>query len=184
MSGKPRHKHPTHAVLSVNSFHSRVCFNMHAGLLPFSNHPCSFCLSLSVTFSCSVSLHLVLMLMLCLFCVLNQLGCLYQGGPMTLSTADPASKACWESSGCKGGIGARYDWLLEFVSVSVCLSFCVYSVLMCTLVFLRLQTDRQPVLANGIYGKTFKWYNQLIKNYTMTQGQRGYAFLLPFNIKK
>lgn len=39
---------------------------------------------------------------------------------MTLSTVDPASKACWESSSCKGGIGARCDWLLEFVFLCVC----------------------------------------------------------------
>lgn len=121
---------------------------------------------LSISFSPSVSLHLSLMSVLCL-CVLNQPGCLYQGGPMTLSTADSGSKACWESSGCKGGIGARCDRLLEFVSVYVS----VYRVLMCTLVFLGLQTLKQPVLANGIYGKTFKWYQQLIKNTSWHSGK-------------
>lgn len=50
VSGKPRHKQPTHAVLlsPFRSFH-RVCFNMHAGLLPFSFHCFSFCLSLSLS---------------------------------------------------------------------------------------------------------------------------------------
>lgn len=67
---------------------------------------------------------------------------------MTLSTADAGSKACWDSSSCEGGIGAAYD----------CFSarMCVHRVLMCTLVFLGLQTQRQPLLANGIYGKPFK----------------------------
>lgn len=71
---------------------------------------------------------------------------------MTLYTADPGSKACWESSSCKKSIGAHRDCLLARLYVCVC----VYSVLMCTLVFLGLQTHRQPVLANGLYGKTFK----------------------------
>lgn len=66
---------------------------------------------------------------------------------MTLSTAVPGSKACWEAHGCEGGIVVRCYWLLEF---------CVYSMLMCSLVFLGSQTQRQLVLANGIYGKTFK----------------------------
>lgn len=56
----------------------------------------------------------------------------------------------------------------------VCLCVCVYCVLMCTLVFLGLQTHRQPVLANGICGKTFKWYNHLIEN-TPWHGGKGVA---------
>lgn len=107
-------------------------------------------LFLSLTFCYLLPHNLIsLMSMLCL-CVLNQLSRLYQEGPMTLSTAAPGSKACWESSSCKGGIGACCDWLLEF-----CMYVCV-CMLMCSLVFLGLQTHRQPVLANGIYGKMFK----------------------------
>ena len=41
---------------------------------------------------------------------------------MTLSTADPGSKACWESSSCKGGIGASCDWPLEFCVSYMCVS--------------------------------------------------------------
>lgn len=40
---------------------------------------------------------------------------------MTLSTADPGSKACWESSSCKKSIGAHRDCLLARLYVCVCL---------------------------------------------------------------
>lgn len=67
---------------------------------------------------------------------------------MTLFTADPGSKACWETSSCEGSNGGTYDWF------SACK--CVYLVLMRTLVFFGLQTHRLPVLTNGIYGKPFR----------------------------
>lgn len=56
--------------------------------------------------------------------------------------------------------------ICSLICVCVCLSatvYAVYCVLMCTLVFLGLQTLTLPVLADGIYGKTLKSYEQLIK---------------------
>lgn len=58
-------------------------------------------------------------------------------------------------------VGARCHLLFDLCAcVRVCLSATVYAfvycVLMCTLVFLGLQTHTLPVLADGIYGKALK----------------------------
>lgn len=73
--------------------------------------------------------------------ILCHLGCLYEECPMIVF-------ADWEQVAGKGGVfKADCDWPLR--------SVCVYCELMCTLVFLGLQTHRQPVLTDGIYGKKF-----------------------------
>lgn len=62
---------------------------------------------------------------------------------------------------------------------TVCLHLCVSpSVLTCTLVFLGLQTRKQPVLlANGLYGKTSICKSQTIGN-TLSLSGKGFTFVL------
>lgn len=168
MPGKLRHKHPTHAALSVNSFHSTECVATRTLDYRVSLF---LCLSLSVT----VSHRLSLLSVLCQCCVSV---CLINWAVHIKMVPWPTPQLILGAKHAGTEVAARAASERAVIgSVSFLCLMCVYRVLMCTLVFLGIQTHRQRVLANGIYGKTIKWYKQLIKN-TLWHSGHGVAILI------
>lgn len=131
----------THAVFSANSSHSKEC--VLTCTLEYSLYPGTLSLSLSFcalpVCPCCVSLWSIIVVVF----MRN----------LPRSSLQPRSKACWDSSSRQGE--ALQQTMCSSLQSWCVLCLCVYCELMCTLVFLGLQTHRQPVLANGIYGKKF-----------------------------
>lgn len=145
------------------SFHG-ACFNKHSGIKPLFKH----------TFP-SLSLCLAHMSVLRLFMRLCSVVWVVFTNAWRISH-DPLCSVGAKHAGiqvaAKGRLSSR-SWLAPS-ECALCL--CVYCELMCTLVFLRLQTHRQPVLANGIYGKKFTWYYPFLTKNGETLWHSGKGF--------
>lgn len=140
--GRLRHKHPTHTVLSVHSFHSTECV---------STRTLDDCLSpLTLALSC-----------------VNVVSLCAEPTRLFISrrSYDPLDSWSWEQSMLGG------TWLRGRHCSALWLAPWVLCVQYADVQFLGSQTQRQLVLVNGIYGKTFKWYNQLIKNTAWHHGK-------------
>lgn len=169
--GKPRHKQSyTRAPLSWFLSFRRVCFNMHTGLLLFPPLSLFRSPSLTVRYFCPCPYISACAVCQCCMCLCAR----WTGLLIWRRSHDSAqlmlrAKACWKSSGCRHPGCSTLLFAPRFVCVNVYVF--VYRVLMCALVFLGLQTRMQLVLANGLYGKTFKWYKQLITNTSCYSGE-------------